>query len=808
MPSWLKSLNGNGGAAGQEVIAARPNLCTGGLVAPKLLDLGTGTIGGSGNHVDPPLGPASPEFCGGSESDDSTRTVCRRPRLMLFTDSFIHGGTERQFVQALLHLDRAKYEIFVGCLKRRGPFLPEVAALGLPIFEFPIPSLHHLATARWFWRLVRFLRSNRIDIVHAFDFYTGAFAVPAARVAGVPVAIASQRSLLSSRTFLRRGVVRLTCMLANGIVANSRAAGAPWANPRSAGSLQLISIPNSIDLGKFRSALPALQVRNQLGIAEKTPLVGTLAALRPEKDVSTFLRAAVRVSAEMPESRFLVIGDGSEREGLEGLAKDLGLAGRIFFVGDCRDVADLLATLDVFVLSSGSESCPNAVLEAMAMSRPVIATKVGGLPELIEEGRSGYLVGAGDSMAMSRRILELLRDRNLRRGMGEEGRNRIEHDFSPAQMKQRLETFYDNLLRRSVPTVRILQIGNYPPPLCGWAMRTQLVQRELFRQGADCGVLDVGPNRRTRKQGCTPVGNGFDYAVKLLIHRARGYTFAVHVNGDSWKGYLIALAAVLLGRFTHKPSFLIFHAGPKQAYFPRSEGFWFHAFRLLFRSSASIICNFEPVKNVIQQYGISAEKIHPIPAFSDQYQEETPVPLVTSMEPFLNAHEPCLFSYTLFRPEFTMDCLFEAFAQVHQKFPRAGLLIVGPREVPPEARAQLRRLGIDSSVQIAGNLRHAEFLTAIKRCDVFVRTHLRDGACASILEALSLGVPVVAAEDGTRPPSVMTYTPADAGDLTRVLVHVLNNLETVRAQVRPPKPRDTLAEEVSLLLSVAGRNTQ
>src|SRR5258708_17868935 len=222
VPSWLKSLNGNGAAAGQEVIAAWSKRCTGGLVASKLLDLGTGPIGGSGNHADPPLGPASPEFCGGSESDDSTRTVCRRQRLMLLTDSFIHGRPERQFVQALRHLDRAKYEIFVGCLKRRGPFLPEVAALGLPIFEFPIPSLHHLATARWFWRLVRFLRSNRIDIVHAFDFYTGAFAVPPAPVAGVPVAIASQRSLFTSRTFLPRALVRSPCILPTPILPTSR----------------------------------------------------------------------------------------------------------------------------------------------------------------------------------------------------------------------------------------------------------------------------------------------------------------------------------------------------------------------------------------------------------------------------------------------------------------------------------------------------------------------------------------------------------------------------------------------------------
>jgi glycosyltransferase involved in cell wall biosynthesis len=363
-------------------------------------------------------------------------------------------------------------------------------------------------------------------------------------------------------------------------------------------------------------------------------------------------------------------------------------------------------------------------------------------------------------------------------------------------------------LHHCKPTVRILQIGNYPPPMCGWAMRTQLVQRELCKFGAECRVLDVGPNRRSRKQGCIPVHNGFDYALKLLVHRAKGYTFALHVNGDSWKGYLIALAGVLLGRCTGKPSFLVFHAGPKQLYFPRSHGCWFHAFRLLFRSSGSIVCNFEPVKNAIRQYGIPAEKIHPIPAFSKQYEEQIAVALAEPIERFLRAHEPRIFTYTLFRPEFTTDCLFQAFAEVRMKFPRAGLLLFGSHEVPPEVHAQLRRLGIKSSVVVGRSLAHAEFLTAIKRCDVFVRTHLRDGVCASILEALSLGVPVVAAEDGLRPPSVVTYAPADAADLARVLIRVLSNLEIVRAQVRPPESRNTLAEEVSLLLSIAGARSQ
>lgn len=351
---------------------------------------------------------------------------------------------------------------------------------------------------------------------------------------------------------------------------------------------------------------------------------------------------------------------------------------------------------------------------------------------------------------------------------------------------------------------RILQIGNYPPPVCGWAVHTQAVHQALTEAGADSQVLDLGPARRISGRDCLPVVGGIDYVEKVIASGLRGYTFEIHINGDTWKRYLLAMIAAMVGRMTGKPPVLMFHAGPKQLYFPRAKGFWFHAFRLLFQASGEIICNLESVKAAILKYGIAPEKVHPI--FSVQYQpEQIPVPLPAHVEQFLQSHEPRLFSYSLFRPEFTMDCLFEAFARVRREFPQAGLLIVGPLETPAEAHAQTHRLGIESSVLVAGNLPRTEFLTAIQSSSVFVRTHLRDGLCSSVLEALNLRVPVVAAEDGMRPPSVITYAPGDAGDLSRALLHLLNNEEEIRAQVRPPELRNTLKEEVSLLLSVATR---
>lgn len=351
---------------------------------------------------------------------------------------------------------------------------------------------------------------------------------------------------------------------------------------------------------------------------------------------------------------------------------------------------------------------------------------------------------------------------------------------------------------------RILQIGNYPPPVCGWAVHTVAVQRALIREGSECQVLDLGPSRRVGGRDCVPVRGGLDYISKVIAFRLRGYTFELHVNGDSWKRFLLVFMAAVVGKFTGKPPILMFHAGPQQMLFPRKTGFWFLAFRTLFRWSDRIICNMDSVKQVILTYGLPSEKVSSF--FSVDYQEDDfPAPLKQGIEKFLDAHHPKLFSYTLFRPEFTIECLLDAFARIRETFPNAGLLIVGPQETPQEVQEYMRRLHIESDIMIAGNLRRAEFLTAISRSDVFIRTHLRDGLCSSVIEALRLGIPVVATEDGLRPPSVFKYQPADAGDLIRVLTEVLSDLKGARAQVLAPEADRGLSEEVSLLVSAASR---
>jgi glycosyltransferase involved in cell wall biosynthesis len=374
--------------------------------------------------------------------------ILDKPRVMLFNNGFLHGGTERQFVRIAQTLDRRKYDLFVGCLRRCGPFLRLIEPLGITLVEFPIRSLYGFDTMLWFWRLVQFLRRNRIAVMHAFDFYTNVFAVPAARLAGVPVVLASRRELLEVRTPWQRRAAGISCRLATGVVANSHAVEADLFRSGFAKSKKVTVIHNGIDHRADRPTVPPQQVRKKLNIPEDAPLVALVADLRPEKDIETFLRAAACIGKAIPETRFLIIGEGSDRQRLEQIALGLGLAQRALFLGDQSQVEDFLALSEVCVLSSWTESLPNAVLEAMSMARPVVATNAGGTQELVKDGETGFLVPVRDFKAMAERIMELLLDSGLSRAMGEAGRKRVERVFSCALMKDRLEALYDTLLRQ------------------------------------------------------------------------------------------------------------------------------------------------------------------------------------------------------------------------------------------------------------------------------------------------------------------------------------------------------------------------
>ena len=344
---------------------------------------------------------------------------------------------------------------------------------------------------------------------------------------------------------------------------------------------------------------------------------------------------------------------------------------------------------------------------------------------------------------------------------------------------------------------KILQIGNYPPPMCGWAIQTKLVTDELRRRGHICQVLKINENRQIKDPAYIDVQGGFDYLFKVFRHGLAGYRLNIHVNGQSKKGYILALIAALVGRLTFHPARITFHGGLSQAYFPRPDSSrlrW--AFALLFHLAGGIACDDNFVKQAVADHGIAPQKIAAIETFSPQYLSFQSLVLSEEIQTFIKNHWPVFFCYVSFRPEYRLSVLSEAMCRFRQYQPKAGFIWLGfpDRELPraqefiSEWQSEERK-----SLLLLGNLTHDEFLTLLSRCFACIRTPACDGVAASVLEALVMGVPVVASENGRRPPGTLTYVETSAADLCDKLVFLLENDSAIRASLKRVEQGDNVA---------------
>ncbi len=361
----------------------------------------------------------------------------------------IIGGGEVSLLALLAEIDRSEFQPSL-MVSDEGEVANRARALNVPVMVIPFKRLRNPLNLCWcvgfVKRMLKILRQEQIGLIHCNS--TSGIALLgsiAARIAGIPFVWHVRVITFGWLLDLFVG------LLSTRIIAISEAVRNRFWWMR--GSPRLVIVHNGVDLQRFNPSVEGGSFRKEIGCGDKDLLVGTVGRFHPIKGYEYFIRSASVVVKKVPEAKFLIVGlnyheNNRYLDSLRNLARDLGLEDKIIFTGSRDDVPEIMASLDLFVLSSTAEAFGRVVVEAMACGKPVIAFGGGGVLDIVEDGVTGLLAAPRDSDGLADRIVRVLEDRDAAAELGTKGRQRAEELFGIAAHAKKIEDLYLGLIHR------------------------------------------------------------------------------------------------------------------------------------------------------------------------------------------------------------------------------------------------------------------------------------------------------------------------------------------------------------------------
>jgi len=367
-------------------------------------------------------------------------------RIAYVINSMVVGGSQTHLLQVLRLLDRARFAPTFFCLNGDGELLDSVRSLGVDVLcpgagrGYKGADLVARIAA-----LTRAFRHRHFDIVHNYLLRANLVGSVSARLARVPIVLCSKRGC-HERRGAELAMAKIGNALADRVAVNAEAVREFVHDNEGCPLAKMPVIPSGIDSDRF-APLATADYKARLGIAAERTVVGIVTRMRVRKGVEEFIRAIAALRRDRPDVHAVIVGEVSLDETLDGIVRDAGMAEHLTLLGRRSDMPEVLSALDVFVLSSHDEGMSNAVLEAMSMQLPVVATDVGGTGEVVRHGESGLLVPAKDPGALAAALAEVLADRERAAAMGRLGREIVVAKFSAAAMVKQMEALYFEIAR-------------------------------------------------------------------------------------------------------------------------------------------------------------------------------------------------------------------------------------------------------------------------------------------------------------------------------------------------------------------------
>jgi glycosyltransferase involved in cell wall biosynthesis len=362
------------------------------------------------------------------------------------------GGAQKQLLSLISHLDRQKFSPFLftaqgGLLLTEALSIKDLNLKHSKCLERSISPIKDLLAL---FEIYRFIKKNNIQVVHTHSSKAGILGRLAARLARVRLIIHTVHgwSFNDYQPELLRYILiwleRLTARFSDKLIVSNYPDKQKGLSNRIGSDEQYVIIRYGLNYADFLQKDP--KIKEELGINNGDLVVGMVSCLKPQKSPLDFIKLAFMVNQILPKVKFILVGDGILRRRAEQLIEKLNIKGCSTLAGWRRDVHRILSAIDVFVLTSLWEGLPISALEAMAASKPVVATNTGGVQDVVTEGKTGFLVPPKDIRLMSERIVALLQDEGLRRQIGENAKNNLGREFSLAGMVKDTQDLYYSLL--------------------------------------------------------------------------------------------------------------------------------------------------------------------------------------------------------------------------------------------------------------------------------------------------------------------------------------------------------------------------
>lgn len=373
-------------------------------------------------------------------------------RVMHVMQSLEIGGLENGVVNLVNNMDPAVFDFYICCIRREG-VLKSRLKNEVKVICMNEKEGFHLSSAVNFAKLCK---EYKIDIVHthgwAGGLYTG---VVGGKISGVPVIINGEHGVFYLEKKSRFLAQKILFGMTDKIIPVSNDLKNDILTHFKIKSDKINAILNGVNIDKFKPDIEAgSKIRKELGINENDIVIGSVGRLEPVKDYQSLIKAAEKISNKIPGMKIVFVGDGSIKDELKQLSESTGLKNNIIFTGARNDISAVLNIFDIFVLCSIDEGLSNTILEAMAVGKPVIATRVGGNVELVREGETGCFVPVQNADSLSNEILKLAQDKELRMKMGRAARSVIENEFSLPKMMKNYEEAYKQLFYKKTGSIK------------------------------------------------------------------------------------------------------------------------------------------------------------------------------------------------------------------------------------------------------------------------------------------------------------------------------------------------------------------